>query len=108
MLARFGRQSIEEYQHSLTSKADFPAIQMTMAGTAMVFKRFRAAEQAFSEAVRLDPQRVDAWIMIVRLRAAQGETAGATKALRDAVAANPDDARLSNFLKDFRRSDGAN
>ena len=108
MLARFGRQAIEEYQHSLTSKADFPAIQMAMAGTAMVFKKFRAAEQAFSEAVRLDPQRVDAWMMIARLRAAQGDTAGATKALRDAVAANPDDARLSNFLKDFRRSDGAN
>ncbi len=105
MLASFARQAIGEYQRSLTSKADFPEIQMAIAGTAMVFKKFRTAEWAFSEAVRMDPQRVNAWAMIARLRAAQDNVEGAISALRDGLEANPDDARLTRILRDLRRSD---
>ncbi len=107
MLARFARQAIGEYQRSLTAKADFPEIQMAIAGTAMVFRKFHAAEQAFSEAVRLDPQRVNAWAMIARLRAAQGDAEGAARALRDGLAANPDDANLTRILRTLRRPNRA-
>ena len=104
MLARFARQAIEEYRRSLTAKADFPGIQIAIAGTAMVFKKFRAAEQAFLEAVRLDPQRVNAWAMIARLRAAKGDAEGATRALHNGLAANPNDADLARILRNLLRS----
>ena len=77
---------------------------MAIAGTALVFRKYRVADRAFTEAVKMDPQRVEAWVMIARLRRAQGDVAGATKALRDGLAANPNDVNLKKILKDFRGS----
>jgi predicted CXXCH cytochrome family protein len=107
-LARSARQAIGEYQRSLSAKADFPEIQMAIAGTAMVSRKFRVAERAFSEAARMDPQRVDAWAMVARLRAAQGDIEGAKKALRDGLAANPNDANLVNILQNLQPSNRPN
>ncbi len=107
-LARSARRAIGEYQRSLAAKADFPETQLAIAGTALVFRNFRVADRAFFEAVRMDPQRVDAWAMIARLRAAQGDVESATNALLDGLAANPNDVNLTKILKDFRRSNPPN
>ncbi len=56
----------------------------------------------------MNPQRVDAWAMIARLRAAQGDVESATNALLDGLAANPNDVNLTKILKDFRRSNRPN
>ena len=56
----------------------------------------------------MDPQLVDAWVMIARLRAARGDVKGATNALRDGLAANPNDVNLTKILKDLRRSNRPN
>ena len=103
-LARSARRALGEYQQSHDAKADFPETQMAIAGTALVFRDFRGADRAFTEAVKMDPQRVEAWVMIARLRAAQGDVAGATSALHDGLAANPNDVNLKKILKDFRGS----
>jgi predicted CXXCH cytochrome family protein len=103
-LARSARRAVGEYQASLAAKADFPETQMAIAGTALVFRNFRAADRAFSEAVRMDPQRVDAWSMIARIRAAQGDVEGAANALRDGLAANPNDVSLTRILTELRGS----
>ena len=79
---------------------------MVMAGTALTFRQFKDAEKAFAKAVRMDPQLVNAWIMIARLRAAQGDEKGALEALRTGLASNPDDVRLAQLLQDLGRSIG--
>ncbi|MEE8512721.1 MAG: cytochrome c3 family protein, partial [Acidiferrobacterales bacterium] len=103
-LTRSARRAMGEYQRSLAAKADFPEGQLVIAGTALVFRDYRVADRAFTEAVKMDPQRVDAWVMIARLRAAQGDVKGATNALRDGLAANPNDVNLTKILKDLLRS----
>jgi len=97
-----------EYQQSLTVKADFPETQMAIAGTALTFRNFAAAEGAFAEAVRMDPQLASAWQMIVRLRAAGGNLSGAMEAVRDGLAANPQDVALREMRKQLENASGAN
>ena len=61
----------------------------------------QAAERAFRETVRLDPQMVEAWTMIVRVLSAVGDRNGARTALEDALAANPSDDGLRSLSKTF-------
>ncbi len=88
-------EAMQEWRTSLLAKTDFPETHMAIAGSALVLRNPAAAEQAFREAARLDPQMVDAWIMVVRLRAAQGDAAGVRSALEEALFANPSDPSLS-------------
>ncbi len=104
-LARSARRAVGEYQQSLAAKADFPETQMAIAGTALVFRDYRVADRAFSEAVRMDPQQVEAWRMIARLRAAQNDIDGAKNALLEGLAANTNNPILTKILRDLRRSD---
>ncbi len=78
-----------EWRVSLMEKADFPEIHLILGGTALVLRNPEAAEQAFREAVRQDPQLVDGWRMIIRIRAALGDRQGALKGVEDAMAVNP-------------------
>ncbi len=98
--------AMREYQDSLLAKADFPEGQMVMAGTALTARRFEQAERAFAEAARMDPQMVDAWFMVARLRAAQGDAAGAEQTLERGLKFNPDNAALSQLLAEIRASRG--
>jgi predicted CXXCH cytochrome family protein len=82
-------RATEEWHRSLSTRLDFPETNLQIAGTALVSRNFPLAEAAFREAVELDPQLVDAWIMIARIRDAFGDTAGARDALDDALANNP-------------------
>ena len=68
----------------------------------MVIRNFPVAERAFREAAAMDPQLVNAWVMISRLKAAQGDVRGATRALLEGIAANPNDATLAKILRDYR------
>ena len=86
--------AMREWSRSLLAKADFPETHLILGGTALVMRDVRAAESAFAEAVRMDPQMVDAWVMGVRIRAALGDRAGAAARLEEALAANPTDFRL--------------
>jgi predicted CXXCH cytochrome family protein len=87
-----------EFQESLLAKADFPEAQLAMAGSRLVLRQFREAEIAFREAVRLDPQLVQAWTMIARLRMAHEDPAGAEEALQKGLEANPGDKALEDLL----------
>lgn len=79
----------DEWHQSLSTRLDFPETNLQIAGTALVTRNFPLAEAAFREAVVLDPQLVDGWIMIARIRAAMGDVAGARAALDEALARNP-------------------
>jgi len=92
--AQASAKAMQEWRASLLAKADFPETHIVLGGAALVMRNARAAEAAFREAVRLDPQRIDAWQMIVRIRMVVGDRDGALKAVEDALAASPDDAAL--------------
>ena len=102
--AASAQSALREHQQSLAAKADFPEGQMAIAGTALTLREFALAETAFAEAVRMDPQLVDAWIMIARLRAAQDDPAGAIEALRGGLEFNPDSGHMAQFLREIEDS----
>ena len=87
--------AFREYSEALAARADFPETQLVMAGTALTFRQFAQAESAFAEAVRLDPQLIDGWIMIARLRAAQNNEEGALETLRQGLKSNPENTSSS-------------
>jgi tetratricopeptide (TPR) repeat protein len=107
-LPRSVRTAMGEYQRSLAANADFPEAQVAIAGTALVLRNLPVAEHAFAEAVRMDPQRVDAWAMIARLRAARGNRTGAVEALREGLAANRGNVTLTNLLNQMLGSSRPN
>jgi cytochrome c-type biogenesis protein CcmH/NrfG len=73
-----------------------------------VLRNLPVAERAFAEAVRMDPQRVDAWAMIARLRAARGNRTGAVEALREGLAANRGNETLTKLLNQMLGSSRPN
>lgn len=83
------RSAQREWRASLLAKADFPETHIVLGGTALVLRNPRAAEQAFREAVRQDPQLVQAWRMITRIRAAIGDRKGARDVADEALRSNP-------------------
>ncbi len=90
-----------EWQATLLANSDFPEIQMAIGGAALVIRNVRAAEQAFREAVRLDPQQINAWNMIIRIKAATGDRNGAAKAAEEALAVNPGDPALQAIYEEL-------
>ena len=96
-ISEAARNAAGEWRASLLAKTDFPETQMAIGGAALVLRNPRAAEKAFRETVRLDPQRVEAWAMIARILAATGDRDGARVALDDALAANPSSEVLQSL-----------
>jgi predicted CXXCH cytochrome family protein len=104
-IAEAARNATGEWRASLSAKADFPETHMVIGGAALVLRNPRAAEQAFRETVRLDPQRVEAWAMITRILAATGDLDGARAALDDALATNPSSEVLQSLLGELNGVD---
>lgn len=86
--------AMSEWQSSLRAKADFPEIQIILGGVGLTMRNMPAALSAFSEAVDLDPQREEAWSIIVRIYAALGDMAAARDAVDAALVANPESVAL--------------
>ncbi len=86
-----------EWQASEKTRLDFPETHLQIAGAALANRNFAIADAAFREAVSLDPQLVDGWVMIVRLHAALGDAPGAAAALTEAEAANPGNEVLAQL-----------
>jgi hypothetical protein len=79
----------DEWHAALSARLDFPETHLQVGGAALGTRNVPVADAAFREAVDLDPQLVDGWIMIARIHAATGDPAGARDALDAALAANP-------------------
>jgi len=90
-----------DWQSSLANKADFPETHLVLGGSALTMRNVRAAIAAFEEATRLDPQRVDAWVMQVRIKMAVGDLAGAQLSLQRALLANPGQPALEAYRQQF-------
>ncbi|MEM1429143.1 MAG: multiheme c-type cytochrome [Pseudomonadota bacterium] len=94
-------EATSEWRRSLASRLDFPETHLQLGGWALVLRNFPAAVQAFETAVALDPQRADAWVMLVRIAAATEGPASARAVLDTALAALPDDETLRGFDRDL-------
>ncbi len=86
--------AIREWQSTLRIKADFPETQLVLGGIGLTMRRFDSALQAFGEAVTLDPQLEQAWVMQVRIHAALGNLAAARATADAAIEANPESIAL--------------
>ena len=86
--------AMSEWQLTLAATADFPETQLVLGGIALTTRNLPGALASFREAVRMDPQMIQAWSMIVRLEAASGRVEEARRALDDALALNPGDSAL--------------
>ncbi|MES9970267.1 MAG: multiheme c-type cytochrome [Candidatus Thiodiazotropha sp.] len=95
------KNAMKEYQQSLRDKADFPEIQMVIGGVALTKRNIPAAVSAFSQAVKMDPQLIQAWIMLARIEAAVGKRLEAKQTLRKAVEANPNNKELLQLSKNL-------
>ncbi|MFD3189382.1 cytochrome c3 family protein [Sedimentitalea sp. HM32M-2] len=83
-----------EWQDAMTSRLDFPETHLQLGGVALTMRDMGMATSAFREVVRLDPQRLDAWMMLVRITAAtRGRDAAAT-VVAEALSANPEHPEL--------------
>ncbi|MDU9002368.1 multiheme c-type cytochrome [Sedimentitalea todarodis] len=94
--------AMTEWQRALYSNADFPEIQMVLAGIGLTTRNMPAALEAFGEAVEMDPQLVQAWTMMVRIHAALGDREAALDTVNRAIAANPEDVSLGLMRADIK------
>ncbi len=91
-----------EWRTSLLVRADFPETHLQVGGAALQMRNLELAEGAFGEAVALDPQLVDGWAMIARIRSATGNAAGAREALAQGLAVNPGQPDLEAMQRELR------
>jgi cytochrome c-type biogenesis protein CcmH/NrfG len=97
-MARALSAAMAEWQAALGSRLDFPETHLVLGGTALSMRSAAAARAAFREAVTLDPQAVDAWVMLVRIAAATEGEAATRAVLGEALARNPGDRVLIEML----------
>lgn len=88
------REALREWRLSLSTRLDFPETHIQIAGLALTMRDMRSASSAFQEVVRMDPQRIEAWMMLVRIAAATQGPRAAMAVLDKALAANPNDPAL--------------
>jgi hypothetical protein len=94
--ADFGA-AMGEWQAAMTSRLDFPETHLQLAGVSLTLRNMAAAERAFAEVVRLDPQRQEAWVMRVRIAAATEGPERALSIVNAALEALPEDLTLLGF-----------
>ncbi|WP_417672108.1 multiheme c-type cytochrome [Roseibium sp.] len=99
--SRLVRSAFGEWQSSLAATADFPETHLALGGSALAMRNTRAAVRAFQEVTNLDPQLVDAWVMLVRIHLAERNWAKAEFNLQKAIAANPDNPALLDLKQQF-------
>ncbi len=96
--------AMAEWRAALASRLDFPETHLQLAGMALTMRAFPQAEASFREVVRLDPQRAEAWVMLVRIAAAMRGAADARAVLDEALTALPNDPTLLSIGRELGRN----
>ncbi|PWR00983.1 hypothetical protein DKT77_19615 [Meridianimarinicoccus roseus] len=90
-----------EWRASVTARLDFPETHLQLGGMALTLRNPDAARGAFREVVTLDPQNVDAWVMLVRIAAATEGRSATSAVLGEALQINPDAPALNQMLQEL-------
>ena len=61
-----------------------------------------AATSAFERAVEMDPQLVDGWIMLARIRDVHGDEDGVRATPETAISSNPENQQLKQALAELQ------
>jgi predicted CXXCH cytochrome family protein len=88
------RSALQEYLDSRLANADTPEGHMAIGGMALSRRQWDEADKAFATAVEMDPQLVQAWLVLSQIREARGDAVGTEAALTSAVAASPNNIDL--------------
>jgi predicted CXXCH cytochrome family protein len=83
------RAALQEYLDSRLANADTPEGHMAIGGMALSRRKWDDAEAAFRTAAEMDPQLVQAWLVLSEIREARGDAVGTEAALTAAIAASP-------------------
>lgn len=96
------RVAIGGWQGAMRARADFPETQLVLGGLALTMRNMPAARAAFREAVRMDPQRIEAWMILARITAATTGVEALRAVLDEALAINPDAPDLLALAAEVR------
>ena len=96
-------EAMRDWRVSLENKLDFPETHIVFGGMALTTRNFQAAIAAFGEAARLDPQRAEAWSILVRLTHATEGPIAALRILRKARGYLPGDPGLLQLQGEIDR-----
>lgn len=94
-------EAMSDFYLSLTSSADHPSTQMAMAGLALTFRNLEAAKAAVNEALLIDPQLEDGWIMRSNIENAERRPDLVQKTLAEALKQVPESATLHQFFGNY-------
>ena len=95
------RDGLQAFLDARMANADSPESHMAIGGLALGRRQWPEAEAAFSDALEIDPQLAPAWLMLVQLREARGDMAGAGSTLTSAVSALPRNPDILLARADF-------
>ncbi|USG59807.1 tetratricopeptide repeat protein [Sneathiella marina] len=98
------KAALREFQVSIVAGADHPNAQMALASLALSLRNAPAARAAISEALTIDPQFTDAWIMLARLDIAEKRPDLATITLDNAEMALPNSPVIQQFYGNYLAS----
>ncbi|WP_424927006.1 cytochrome c3 family protein [Amaricoccus tamworthensis] len=87
-------QPLTEWRSALAANLDFPETHMQVGGIGLASRSMGLSMQAWREAVELDPQLVDAWVLMIRVLVSGGNVAQAKEVVREALTVNPDNEML--------------
>ncbi|WP_170368467.1 multiheme c-type cytochrome [Ruegeria arenilitoris] len=97
------RENMADWQRSLANRLDFPETHLVLGGMALTLRNPVAAEQAFRQVVSLDPQREDAWPMLIQLAQINRGTDAARQVLEEGLRTLPDSPALQDFARQLGR-----
>ncbi len=92
-------QATAEWQGAIANRLDFPETHMVLGGMALTFRNAPAAERAFREVVTLDPQRVEAWPMLVQLAQINRGPQAAREVVQEGLQRIPNDPNLQELSR---------
>ncbi len=92
-------QATAEWQGAIANRLDFPETHMVLGGMALTFRNAPAAERAFREVVTLDPQRSEAWPMLVQLAQINRGPQAAREVVQEGLQRIPNDPNLQELSR---------
>ncbi|GAA6158060.1 multiheme c-type cytochrome [Ruegeria sp. HU-ET01832] len=96
-------QAMAEWQDAIANRLDFPETHMVLGGMALTFRNAPAAERAFREVIQLDPQRAEAWPILVQLVQLNSGTEAALDVLSQGLDRVPDHPDLLQLQRQLIR-----
>ncbi|MGV6804538.1 MAG: cytochrome c3 family protein [Ruegeria sp.] len=97
------RESFADWQRSLANRLDFPETHLVLGGMALTLRNAPAAEQAFRQVVLLDPQREEAWPILVQLAQINHGPEAARAVIEEGLKSLPENPALLGLLQQFTR-----